>query len=111
MRDLSLAIPVAFNKRRTESMVSTKVLNLSILAAIIFFGFLYLFEVNALGTKGYQIRSMEQQIRQVQEDQKNLQLKVSDLQSITRIQQQAQSLNFVPTSNITYLKASDFALR
>lgn len=111
MRDLSLVIPGGFTKKRTGGFVPTKVLNLSILTAILLFGLVYLFEVSALGTKGYQIRGLEQQIRQVQEDQKNLQLRASDLQSISRIKLQAQTLNFVPTTNVTYLKDSDFALK
>lgn len=111
MRDLTFAIPAGFTKRRAENLVSTKAFNISVLAAIIFFGFLYFFEINALGTKGYQIRNLEQQINKVQEDQKNLQIKASDLQSINRIQEQAQALNFVPTGNIIYLKNSDFALK
>ncbi|MEJ0021980.1 MAG: hypothetical protein WDN47_05445 [Candidatus Doudnabacteria bacterium] len=111
MRDLTLAIPVGFTKKRTGNSVSNKILNLSILVATLCFGFIYLFEINAMGTKGYQIRSLEQQVRQVQEVQKNLQLQTSDLQSINRIQLLAQTLNFVPTTNVTYLKDSDFALK
>jgi len=64
-----------------------------------------------MGTKGYEIRRLEQQVRQVESEQKNLQIKASDLQSIDRIQTNAQSLNFVPATNITYLKDSDFALK
>jgi cell division protein FtsL len=111
MSYLTLGIPAGFTKKRKGDSVSAKFLNLTILAAIIFFGLLYLFEINTLGTKGYQIRSLQEQIRVVQEDQKNLQMQASALQSIDRIQQQAQALNFVPATNVTYLKASDFALR
>lgn len=111
MRDLSIAFPAGLLKKRTGNPVYTKVLNLSILAAIIFFGLLYLFGINATGTKGYQIRDLEQQVRITQEEQKNLQRQVSDLQSITRVQQLAQTLNFVPATGITYLKDSDFALK
>jgi cell division protein FtsL len=111
MRDLTLAMPVGLSAKRTKASVSKKVLNLSLLIAIVFFGILYLFEVNDLGTKGYQIRNLEQQVRQVEENQKNLQIQTSDLQSIDRIQQQAQILNFVPSTTITYLKDSDFALK
>ena len=111
MRDLTLAMPVSFSKRKTKSSVSTKILNLSILIAMIFFGLLYMFEVNTLGTKAYEIRNLEQQVRQIEETQKNLQIQASDLQSINHIQTNAQQLNFVPATNITYLKDSDFALK
>ncbi len=111
MRDLSLTISGNFSKKRPGNLVSTRVLNLSMLSAIIFFGLLYLFQVNSMGTKGYEIRRLEQQVRQVESEQKNLQIKASDLQSIDRIQSNAQSLNFVPATNVTYLKDSDFALK
>lgn len=111
MRDLAWAMPAASAKKHLKVSVSTKILNLSILASIVLFGLLYMFEVNALGTRGYQIRKLEQQVRQVQAEQKNLQVQASDLQSIDLIQGSAQKLNFVPTANVTYLKDSDYALK
>ena len=111
MRDLTWALPAGVSKRKIKTSIGTKTLNLSILAAIALFGLVYMFEVNALGTKGYQIRTLEQQVRQIEQEQKNLQVEALDLQSSTLIQQQAQKLNFVPATNVTYLKDSDFALR
>ncbi len=110
MRDLSLAIPQSFAKKQHKVSVSVKVLNLSILSAIVLFGLVYMFEINTLGTKGYEIRKLEQQVREIQNDQKNLQIEASSLQSIDLIQEQATKLNFVPSTNVTYLKDSDFAL-
>jgi cell division protein FtsL len=111
MRDLSLSIPAGFSKRKTKSSTSTKILNLSMITAIIIFGLLYLFEINALSTKGYQIQNLEQEIRKDLDDQKNLQVQTSNMQSIDSIQSQAQKLNFVPVTNVTYLKDGNFALR
>lgn len=91
--------------------MSTKTLNISILVAIVFFGFVYLFEVNNLGTKGYQIRSLEQQVRTLEESQKTLKMQASNLESINQIQGQVQKLNFVPSNNVTYIKDSDYALK
>ena len=65
----------------------------------------------AMGTRGYEIRQLEEQVRTLQAEQKQLQLQSSDLQSINRIQTDAQKLNFVPSTNVTYLKDSDFALK
>ncbi|OGE73691.1 MAG: hypothetical protein A3I07_01740 [Candidatus Doudnabacteria bacterium RIFCSPLOWO2_02_FULL_42_9] len=110
MRDLSLAIPV-FSKKKSRSFVSTYILNLSTIAAIFLIGFVYLYSVNALSTKGYEIRKLDQQLTNLQKEQKALQLQVSDLQSINRIKSDAQLLNFVPASNVTYLKDSDVALK
>ena len=111
MRDLSLAIPTTFGKRKTKSSISTYRLNLAIIASTMILGLVYLFVINGLGTKGYQIRKLEEQVRAIENDQKNLQLQASDLQSINRIEAAAKQLNFVPNSNVTYLKDSDFALK
>src|SRR5580765_3235211 len=104
MRDLSLAMPMGIARKKTRSSISTKILNLSLLCAVLLFGLVYLFEINALGTKGYEIRGLEQQVRQVEQEQKNLQVESLDLQSSSRIQNNAQQLNFIPATNITYLK-------
>ncbi len=110
MRDLSLSIPATFSKK-TKSSVSVYRLNLAIIASGMILGLVYLFAVNSMGTKGYEIRKLEQQVRTLEADQKIMQLQVSDLQSINRIQTEAKTLNLVPTTNVTYLKESDFALK
>ena len=110
MRDLSISLTSGLGKKRTKATPNTKVLNISILVGIVFFGLLYFFEINALGTKGYEIQKLQAQIKALEDQQKTLQLQASDLQSITRIQDEATALNFVPSTNVTYLKTSDFAL-
>lgn len=110
MRDLSLAIPFGVARKKTSS-VSVKTWNLSILAAITVFGLVYFFAVTAMATKGYEIKKLETQLTQILQDQKNLQIETSNLQSIDLIQQQAQKLDFVPSTNVTYLKNSDYALK
>lgn len=111
MRDLTLTFPVSLAKRKTRNPAQIKILNLSLLAAILVFGLFYLFEINSLGTKGYEIKELGQQLQQLEQDQKNLQIQASDRQSINLIQQQAQQLNFVPATSVTYLKNSDYALK
>jgi cell division protein FtsL len=111
MRDLSLAIPVGVAKRKTKTSVSTYRLNLAIFTSCIILGLTYFFVINSLGTKGYEIKKLDGQVRELEEQQKTLMMQASDLKSINRIQTEAQKLNFVPTTNVTYLKDSDFALK
>lgn len=111
MRDLSLAIPADFGKRKAKTSGGTYRLNLAIVSSIFILGLVYLFVINGLGTKGYQIRKLEEQVRTLENDQKNLQLQASDLQSINRIETEAKMLNFVPAGDVTYLKDSDFAFK
>ena len=112
MRDLSLALPqIGWGKRKTKTFHSSFQLNLILLSLILVLGLSYLFMVNSLGTKGYEIRKLDQQVRAIEAEQKNLQVEASDLESINHIQSQAQKLNFVPSTSVTYLKDSDFALK
>jgi hypothetical protein len=111
MRDLSLAISPSFSKTKSKSSVSAYRLNLAIIVSSAILGFVYLFIVSSLGTKGYDIRKLEQQVVSLQAEQKILQTQASDLQSIQHIKSEVQQLNFVPATNVTYLKESDFALR
>jgi len=50
------------------------------------------------------------ELRQVEADQKKFATAGSDLQSITHIQTRSSAINFVPSTSVTYLKDSDFAL-
>jgi cell division protein FtsL len=112
MRDLSLALAQPlFRKKIKSDPASVSHLNLALLALIVTFGFLYLFQINSLGTRGYEIRQMEQKIKVLQTENKSLQIQSSALSSITQIQKEAEGLNMVPASNVTYLKEADFALK
>jgi cell division protein FtsL len=111
MFDLTAALPRITSKPKSRSSSSVFYLNLAILVVIASLGLVYTFSLNVLGTKGYEIRQTEQQINQLEIQYKNLELQVSNLSSINRIKEEASLLNFVPTSDVTYINASDFALK
>ncbi|MBX4188030.1 MAG: hypothetical protein KW793_02740 [Candidatus Doudnabacteria bacterium] len=54
---------------------------------------------------------MEQKIKMLQTENKELQIKSSTLSSITKIQEDAEAWRMVPASNVTYIKDAGFALR
>ncbi|MBI4049452.1 MAG: hypothetical protein HY395_01380 [Candidatus Doudnabacteria bacterium] len=86
-------------------------LNIFLLVGIVVFGMTYLFEINSLSTKGYKIKQLEQKIKTLEVANKHLEVQAGSLQSISRIQEQAGKLNFVPIGNAAYIKDSDFALK
>ncbi len=81
------------------------------LAMIMVLSVAYFVTVNSLGTKGYEISQLKAELKQLEARQKNLELQTSNLQSINRIQQEMQMLNFVPSQEVTYIKESDYALK
>jgi cell division protein FtsL len=111
MRELALTLTQPFFSKSKGDTASVFALNLSLVAMIVAFGFLYLFQINSLGTRGYEIRQMEQKIKILQADNKELQIKSSSLSSITKIQKDAEVLGMVPATNVTYIKDAGFALR
>lgn len=111
MRDLSLALAQPFFKKTKGDSSSALHMNLAVLVLIVTFGFLYIFQINSLGTRGYEIRQMEQKIKVLQAENKALQIESSSLSSITTIQKDAETMNMVPANNVIYIKEADFALR
>lgn len=86
-------------------------LNSAILVFIVVLGLAYLIQLNALSTKGYEIRQQQEAISGLSTEYKHLEMQVSNMQSINRIKQEAAKLNFVPTSGVTYINVSDFVLK
>jgi cell division protein FtsL len=112
MRDLTLSLPLgASSKRKSVSVNHSRKINTVLLASIVILGFGYLFQINALGTTGYEIKKIEKRLQTLEQEQKSLQLDASDLQSIDRVQAEAMKMNFVPSENVTYLKDPNFALK
>ena len=114
MRDLSLTLlaqPLFKKKSKSDSPSTFLHLNIALVVLIVAFGFIYLFQINTLGTRGYEIRQLEQSIKVMQTENKALQIQSSTLSSITKIQQEAETLNMVPATEVTYLKENDFALK
>jgi cell division protein FtsL len=82
--------------------------NLVISLGFIFFilGVFYLYQVNDLATKGYEIRDIEKQIASLSQVNKDNRIKEVELKSMYNIEKTAQSLNLVSTKEITYLNLS-----
>jgi len=75
----------------------------SILMAIVFIlGVFYLYQVNDLATKGYEIREIEKQIASLSQINKSQRIKEVELKSMYNIEKTAENLNLISTQEITY---------
>ncbi len=108
---VDLSDTIALSSRKSTRGYDVTIINYAILAFIIFFGLAYLIAINSLGTQGYAIRQLEVKIRQVESKHKFLELEASSLQSISKLQDMANSSAYVPAGNVTYMKDGDFALK
>ncbi|HRY82259.1 MAG TPA: hypothetical protein P5232_00925 [Candidatus Moranbacteria bacterium] len=70
---------------------------------VLMLGIFYLYQVNDLATKGYEIKEMEKQIANLSQINKNNRIKEVELKSMYNIEKTAEGLNLVSSKGITYL--------
>ena len=63
----------------------------------------YIIQVNNLATSGFEVRKLEDQITQLKEENKKLELTAIELQSIANVRPKIEKLNFVEVANIKYI--------
>ena len=79
------------------------------MAGLFIAGVLYLLQVNALATRGYEIKKLEKRILELKEANRRLELESTALKSIETIESQARILNFVPSGRVNHVQDSNFS--
>jgi cell division protein FtsL len=69
------------------------------------FGAYYLFQVNTLAMKGYEIKDLENKISELEKENKKMQIKEMELKSMYSIERSAEGFNLVNPRNVSYLEA------
>lgn len=69
-------------------------------------GFFYLYQVNDLATKGYEIKEIENRIKDLEEEGKKLKIKETELRSMYTIEKDTENLNLVNSENISYIEVN-----
>jgi len=87
-----------FNRRATLSKI--------IVVLVIICGLLYLVEINNTSVKGYEINDLEQKAKKLEEQNKNIEMKVAQLQSIKVVQDKARELGMVSVGKVGYVVSS-----
>lgn len=108
MRDLSYTLS---DKPTKRSKASPYVINIGIIACILFLTLTYLFSLNAMTTQAFKIKQLNLQLSKLEAEHNSLELENSNLQSVTTIEAQTRKLNFIPTTSITYIKDDNVALK
>lgn len=76
-----------------------------ILAAIIVsLGSFYLFQVNDLATKGYEIKEVENEIKELKKINAENKIKEVELRSMYNIERSTEELNLVSSDDVSYLE-------
>lgn len=66
-------------------------------------GVTYIIEINATAATGFQIRSLQQKVQQLEKVQKELEFRQSDAQSLDALQAKASSMQMVAVDTIETL--------
>jgi cell division protein FtsL len=85
--------------------------NLILLVSIFSLALVYFFSINTMATQGFAIKQLSTQLNELEAQHKKLELEHSKLQSVSTLEQISTQLNFVPSTNITYIKDDSFALK
>lgn len=80
--------------------------NTLLLLTLLFVSVWYVVHVNALATKGYEIKELERQIVLSQKEQENLQMKSIEAGSLSSIQARISKFGMAPSDHLVYLKQS-----
>lgn len=107
---MNIAYALAVNPK-SKIKISIVQLNLALAAALLILGAAYLYSINSLSTRGYEIRQLEQQLNRLEQQQQHLEMQGAGLQSIARLQQAAEQLDLVPVGSTAVVKDADFALK
>lgn len=63
---------------------------------------IYLLEVNNIAAKGYEIRELESQVNEIQEENEKLAVRVIELKSMNELDEKVAALDMVPVDGMTY---------
>ena len=79
-----------------------------ILICMLFVGscFVYLFAVNTIASKGFEIKELEREINIAKVENEKLQIRMVELRSMGDLQEKIEELDMVPVDQITYLDTS-----
>ncbi len=77
------------------------------LCLFVFIGcIMYLWQINGLATKSYQIKDLEGKLSELKDENKKLQVEITELRSITRLNERVKKLNMQEVSRLEYLSAT-----
>ena len=110
MRDLSYTLGQTTTKNSLFT-VSAFQINLVLVTCIVLLSLAYLFTINGMASAGMKIKKLDSTITQLELDHNKLELQNSSLQAVSTIQEATAKFNFVPTTNVSYIKDDNFALK
>lgn len=98
--------PLILQKKFDMSAIKVKRWSAGITSLLVVFGILYLGQINAMATRGYELKALEMKKAELMKIQKELEVKVAETQSTENILKRIEALQLVKVTNISYISAS-----
>lgn len=76
----------------------------SIVVCVCISGAFYLYQVNDVATKGYEIRDLENRIQALSKESRKMEINEVELRSMYNIEKTSQDLNLVNSNEVTYVE-------
>jgi len=93
-----------YRKSIIEKQVSSKKSVIFLFGLIITCSIFYLWQINGMATKGYQIKDLEDKVSELRQKNKKLELNITELRSTERITKGVETLKMVNVARVEYLK-------
>lgn len=87
-----------------KAKISLVTLTTLVLVSTAFTGFFYLYQVNDLATKGFEIREIEKRIENLEEERKKLKIKETELKSMYNLEREVKEMNLTNCTSISYIE-------
>lgn len=78
-------------------------LNFLVAALVCVLGVFYIFEINNMATKGYEIKALENQMGVLKKENEKLKIQEAELKSMYNIEEKTKDLNMVVPKDVSYL--------
>jgi len=95
----------SFRQRRAKVNFGPATLSVLLFGLILFVGFSYLYYINQTATGGFDIKGIENNIEALSKENKQLDLRIAELQSLSNIEAASAELDMVATTRIEYVSA------
>ncbi|PIZ95704.1 MAG: hypothetical protein COX81_00320 [Candidatus Magasanikbacteria bacterium CG_4_10_14_0_2_um_filter_37_12] len=90
-------------KQAVQKWLVSRSFRAILIMLMVVFGVLYLFQTNAVSTKGFDISHLEKQIVELERETRKLDVKIAEYRSINSVQERLSTLNLVATNSVEYL--------
>ncbi len=78
-----------------------------LLLTILFFGVVYLIQINFLATRGYVMKDLEKQIASAKKENDAMNIRMLEAQGISKLQGKIEALGMVRSDSIEYLATQE----